>query len=146
MWVTNAHSCVYENMALPEHPGQGGLDFGGNHFIITQTKTWVPGRPALFRLSVPRCHQHSGAVPAQSRGNPAITADSSSTAGDLWVLKTLFISETQSSWSFLPNVAILCVTEGNSPPPYPQVSTLCSRDHLLQHQHLQVEFIAMCRY
>lgn len=118
MWVTSAHSCVYQNMALPEHPGQGGLDFGGNHFIITHSDKKVSARRASTAQTLPRCHQHTGAAPAQSRVHPAAAAGSSSTSGDSWLLQTLSISETQSCWSFLPNLASLWVIEGNSPPTF----------------------------
>lgn len=64
MWVKNAHSCVYENMALPEHPGQGGLDVGGNHFIITHSDKNVSARQASTVQTL--CAQVS---PAQ-RGSP----------------------------------------------------------------------------
>lgn len=71
------------NMALPEHPGQGGL--WGNHFIITHPDQKVSARQASTAQTL--CAQ----VPAAHLGTPGLC-------------KHLFISETQSFWSFLSNV------------------------------------------
>lgn len=98
--------------------------------------SWTPraGRAGLWGESLPndtlrqKCECQAGqhwpdslcpgaTTPAQGRVHPAVPAAPSSTSGDSWVSQTLFISETQSFWSFLPNVAIWGVTGGNSTPP-----------------------------